>query len=125
MKVDPDQSSTPPDGQPQNAQPAWRQDFPIDVPQDNYLARRDFTKFLVLTSGAFAVGQLCIGAKTLQVQHAAAPTAQKIAPLVDLPVGGTLAFNFPEAHDPCILLRPDEHTLLAYSQKCTHLSCAV
>src|SRR5579875_3286117 len=30
--------------------PAWRQDFPIDWPQDHYVARRDFTKFLVLTA---------------------------------------------------------------------------
>ena len=50
MKVDPEQISTPPDGKPMGRQPAWRQDFPIDVPQDNYIARRDFTKFLVLTS---------------------------------------------------------------------------
>jgi hypothetical protein len=42
-------------------QPAWRRDFPIDWPQDHYVARRDFTRFLVLTSLPFALVQLGIG----------------------------------------------------------------
>jgi Rieske Fe-S protein len=125
MKVDPEHISTPPDGRPMEAQPAWRQDFPMDVPEDNYIARRDFTKFLVLTSGAFVAGQLVIGAKTVQTERAAAPAPRKIASLEELAVGGVFSFTYPESHDTCILLRPDAQTVLAYSQKCTHLSCAV
>ena len=52
---DRDSLSLPPDARPAEAQPQWRQDFPVDVPQDNYIARREFTKFLVLTSLAFVV----------------------------------------------------------------------
>jgi len=52
--------TTPPDRSPADQQPAWREDFPIDWPQDQYVERRDFMKFLVLTSGALAVGQLWI-----------------------------------------------------------------
>jgi hypothetical protein len=37
----------PPDFRPADAQPAWRRDFPIDWPQDQYIERRDFMKFLV------------------------------------------------------------------------------
>ena len=125
MKIDPEQVSTPPDGMPLSEQPAWRQDFPIDTPQDNYVARRDFTKFLVLTSGAFVAGQMVIGIKSIQATHAAPSAAKKVASVADLSVGGAVTFNYPEAHDPCILLHPDEHTFVAYSQKCTHLSCAV
>jgi nitrite reductase/ring-hydroxylating ferredoxin subunit len=125
MKYDPEQISTPPDGKPLPQQPAWRRDFPIDVPEDNYIARRDFTKFLVLTSGAFVAGQACIAAKAVQAQHEAKSNERMIARLADLPVGGALTFTYPEEHDTCILLRPDEKTVLAYSQKCTHLSCAV
>ena len=55
--------SLPPDGRPVSEQPRWRHDFPIDVPQDDYVARRDFTKFMVLTSLAFVVGQVSIGVK--------------------------------------------------------------
>ena len=125
MQFDPEQISTPPDGRPLPQQPAWRRDFPIDVPEDNYIARRDFTKFLVLTSGAFVAGQAYIAAKAVQAQHASKPAPRLIAQLADIPVGGALAFNYPGEHDNCILLRPETATLLAYSQKCTHLSCAV
>jgi Rieske Fe-S protein len=95
------------------------------VPQDNYIARRDFTKFLVLTSGAFVVGQLTIAGKALLVQNAPKPDARRIAAVSEISVGGALAFTYPGAHDTCILLRPNASTFLAYSQKCTHLSCAV
>jgi len=57
--------STGPDHQPLALQPSWRQDFPIDWPADQYVARRDFAKFLVLTSGAFVAGQGWIAAKSL------------------------------------------------------------
>ena len=57
---DPEQVTIPPDGRPLEQQPQWRQDFPIDWPQDHYVARRDFTKFMVLTSFAFVVGQCWI-----------------------------------------------------------------
>ena len=53
-----DQLSVPPDGRPYSDQPQWRNDFPIDWPQDEFVARRDFTKFLVLTSFAFVAGQV-------------------------------------------------------------------
>jgi Rieske Fe-S protein len=34
-------------------------------------------------------------------------------------------FNYPGDQDPCILVRTAEDRYVAYSQKCTHLSCAV
>jgi Rieske Fe-S protein len=125
MKVNREQISTPPDGQPAEQQPAWRQDFPIDVPQDNYVSRRDFAKFMVLTSGAFAVGQFTIAGKSVLDKNGPRPEARRVASVADIPVGGALTFTYPHDHDPCLLLRPDEHTFLAYGQKCTHLSCAV
>ena len=54
-----------PDGRPLSEQPRWRQDFPTDIPADDALARREFTKFLVLTSGAFVAGQCWIGLMSL------------------------------------------------------------
>ena len=125
MTHDHDELSLAPDGLPLCQQPQWRQDFPIDVAQDNYVSRREFAKFLVLISSAFSAGQFWILFKNWQRNQAAAPPAQKIANLADIPVGGTLLFRYPNEHEPCILVRPDEHTLVAYSQKCTHLSCAV
>jgi Rieske Fe-S protein len=42
-----------------------------------------------------------------------------------IPVGGSLLFAYPTDGDPCILVRPAVDRLVAYSQVCTHLSCAV
>ncbi|WP_240614509.1 ubiquinol-cytochrome c reductase iron-sulfur subunit [Herpetosiphon llansteffanensis] len=125
MTRDHDELSLAPDGLPLSEQPQWRQDFPIDVAQDNYVSRREFAKFLVLISSAFSAGQFWILFKNWQRNQQPAPPAQKIASLAEIPVGGTLVFHYPNEHEPCILVRPNADTLLAYSQKCTHLSCAV
>jgi nitrite reductase/ring-hydroxylating ferredoxin subunit len=117
--------SVPPDGRPAANQPAWRRDFPIDWPEDHYVARRDFTKFLGLTSLAFVIGQFWIGAQSLRDRLRGRSPERPVARLDELPVGGARVFHYPRAEDPCLLLRPDERTLLAYGQKCTHLSCAV
>jgi Rieske Fe-S protein len=114
-----------PDGRPASQQPAWRQDFPIDRPQDHYVARRDFTKFLVLVSGAFVFGQVAVGVRNVFRKRRGLPPVVRITALGALPVGGSLVFHYPGEHDDCILVRPAAGTLLAYGQKCTHLSCAV
>lgn len=113
-----------PDGRPMHEQPAWRQDFPVDWPQDHYVARRDFTKFLGLTSLGFVVGQFWIALKSLLGRHTP-PGPRPVARLDQIPVGGSLVFRYPDEPDICLLLRPSEGRLLAFSQKCTHLSCAV
>lgn len=122
----PEQGPQFPDGRPADEQPAWRDDFPIDWPEDHYVARRDYTKFMVLTSLAFAVGQLWIGVKSVmrRVRPESSPRAE-IARLADVPIGGVRTFGYPAPENACLLLRTDERTLVAYSQECSHLSCAV
>ncbi len=124
-KTDPDALSQMPDGQPYADQPRWRQDFPVDVPQDTYISRREFAKFLVLTSAAFTTGQFWILWENWRRQQEPAAPVLKIAELAQIPVGGSLVFHYPTPDEPCLLIRPDANTLRAYSQKCTHLSCAV
>jgi nitrite reductase/ring-hydroxylating ferredoxin subunit len=114
-----------PDGRPMGLQPKWRRDFPIDWPKDDYVSRRDFSKFMVLTSLAFAVGQLWIVGRSLWRKAQGALPIRKVASLSALTVGQTLVFSYPGPHDLCVLVRLAEDTLVAYSQKCTHLSCAV
>jgi Rieske Fe-S protein len=113
-----------PDGKPLSQQPAWRQDFPVDWPEDQYVARRDFTKFLTLTSLAFVVGQAWIGLQHWWRRRDTDPVVP-IARLEDIPVGSVRTFEYPDKEDWCILLRVDADRFLAYDQKCTHLSCAV
>jgi len=122
---DPEQITIAPDGRPMTQQPTWRQDFPIDWPQDHYVARRDFAKFLVLTSAAFVIGQLWIGLQNAWRKRRGEFPLRKIASFSAIPVGGSVVFHYPDAHADCILVRTSERELVAFSQKCTHLSCAV
>ncbi len=123
--VDTDEITRAPDGRPHEAQPKWRRDFPIDTPQDLYVARRDFMKFMVLTSFAFTVGQFWIAAQNWFRRRRGLPETRRIASLSSIPVGGALTFVYPEDTDRCILIRPGPDVLVAFSQQCTHLSCAV
>ena len=122
---DPDRLSVPPDGREFHEQPQWRNDFPIDWPQDELVSRRDFAKFLILTSFAFAVGQIWILFLNFLRRRRGQPPVRRIAAAGDVPVGGALTFSYPEPADTCILVRTGEDRFVAYSQKCTHLSCAV
>ena len=120
-----EQITIAPDFAPAHVQPAWRQDFPIDWPQDLYVERRDFLKFMVLTSGAFTAGQLWIAAQNWLRHHSGQPPVVRVAGIEDLPVGGSLAFRYPDEHEPCLLVRLSAGEFVAFNQKCTHLSCAV
>ena len=123
--IERDQITIAPDFAPADAQPAWRQDFPIDWPQDLYVERRDFMKFMVLTSAAFTMGQLWIAAENWYRRRSGQPPMQRIASINDLPVGSAIGFSYPDEHEPCLLVRVTSREFVAFSQKCTHLSCAV
>lgn len=125
VRINREQLSTPPDGRPMEEQPKWRRDFPIDWPQDDFVARRDFTKFMVLTSFALLVGQGWIVAQNWMRRREGKPEILKIADLASLPVGNAVVFDYPAPRDTCILVRTGEDRFVAYSQKCTHLTCAV
>ncbi len=122
---DSERVSVPPDRRADLSQPRWRRDFPIDWPQDEYVSRRDFTRFLVLTSLAFTVGQFWIVLQNTwrRAQNALPITA--IVPVDAIPVGGHHVFAYPGENDPCILVRLDEATFVAFDRLCTHLLCPV
>jgi Rieske Fe-S protein len=123
---DPDDVSRAPNPQDELSPPEWRSDFPIDIPKDEFVARRDFAKFLVLTSGAFVAGQAWIAAEHLVRQHRGQGKARlKIGSMSQIPPGGVTTFSYPKEQDPCILVRLMDGELVAFSQACTHLSCAV
>ena len=121
---DPDRPRDYPDGRPLADQPQWRRDFPTDVPEDNYVGRREFTKFLVLTSGAFVAGQCWIAVASLFRRTGPFPE-KAVARLDEVPVGGAVEFRYPDDHEPCVLIRLAPDRLVAYGQKCSHLACAV
>jgi len=105
-------------------QPLWRDEFSVRTADERYVSRRQFTKFLVLTSMGMFAGNLWILVKSwFRTEPAYAAAA--VATAGEIPVNGVKLFRYPGPHDPCIMIRLDEDTYVAYSQKCTHLSCAV
>lgn len=122
---EPEQITIAPDWRPMDQQPAWRGDFPIDWPQDQYVERRDFVKFMVLTSLALTAGQFWIGAQNWWRRRRGSPEIVRIATLDQLAASRVLTFTYPGPQDDCVLVRTADDRLVAYSQKCTHLSCAV
>jgi Rieske Fe-S protein len=113
-----------PDGRPASEQPRWRQDFPTDITADEALARREFTKFLVLTSGAFVAGQGWIGLMSVLLDDTPLPE-KRIATVKDVPPNGVVEFRYPDDDAPCLLIILPNGTPVAYGQQCSHLSCAV
>lgn len=104
--------------------PKWRTDFPIEWEGDHYVSRREMVKFLTLGSlllaganwlTAFASGILRKGSKVERYIGSAAKLDET----------GYILFRYPSDRDPCIAVRSIDGSLYAYSQVCTHLSCAV
>jgi Rieske Fe-S protein len=104
--------------------PRWRQDFPVHWENDQYVTRRELAKFLTLGSGLL-VGSSALVALVGRFRQPAAEPRTRVAGAQDLPPGSSLLFRYPTDADPCILIRDREGRLAAYSQVCTHLSCAV
>jgi len=104
--------------------PRWREDFPVRWDEDHYMTRRELAKFLTLGSGLLAGVNVLIAVIGVNERTPRAPL-QRIAGADDIPPGGSLLFRYPTADDPCILVRDISGSLDAYSQVCTHLSCAV
>lgn len=125
INTDKEERSNAPDGRPLSEQPRWRKDFPIDWSRDEYVSRRELTKFIVLTSAAFTVGQFVVGTRwSLRTKKVAHP-GQPIALADELPIGGAKTFIYPEGSTPRLLVRTSETNFVAYDQACTHLMCPV
>ena len=105
-----------------SSEPLWQDEFSVFQADERYVNRRQFAKFLTLTSLAMFVGNLWILVRGWfyrrpEYEPATVVRAGEIA------VGGVKLF--PYAGEQCILVRTGEDDYVAYSQKCTHLSCAV
>ena len=108
----------------ENDRPRWREDFPVRWDEDHYMTRRELAKFLTLGSGLLAGVNALIVLIGLTGKVPAAP-AVRIAGAGDVAPGGSLLFRYPTADDPCILVRDASGRIDAFSQVCTHLSCAI
>lgn len=104
--------------------PKWRDDFPFTADGEDEVTRREFARYLVLASGAFAASSIGVALWTsLRPINRGAP--QAIVAAGSLPAGAAHLFRYPTENDPAILVRLESGELRAFSQKCTHLGCVV
>src|SRR5215469_11387221 len=78
--------------------PLWRDEFSVFTADERYVNRRQFTKFLTLTSFAMLAGNLWILARSLFRRPPVYP-AQAVAALDEVAVGGVKLFAYPTAGD--------------------------
>jgi nitrite reductase/ring-hydroxylating ferredoxin subunit len=104
--------------------PLWQDEFSVFTADERYVNRRQFAKFLTLTSLGMFAGNLWVLARSW-LHRAPSYPRTSVAQLAELPVGDVKLFAYPGPQDPCILIHTAPDTFAAYSQKCTHLSCAV
>ena len=108
----------PPDQQP------WREEFPYHWDADEAVTRREFVRFAVLTSGALFIGTVVLGILG-RLDSRVRKKRALIAKTNELQPGEAKYFHYPNSGDQAMLLRLKNGNYVAYSQKCTHLSCAV
>lgn len=105
--------------------PRWRQDFPILWDEDHYVTRRELAKFLTLGSGTIVLATAGVAVIGDRLRPQGRMQRRRIEGAERIERGGSLLFRYPAEDDPCILVRLANGGLVAYSQVCTHLSCAV
>jgi len=105
-------------------EPLWKEEFSVHTADERYVTRRQLAKFLVLTSFGMFVGNLWILVRSMFRKAPDFPE-RGVATQGEIPVGGVKLFTYPAKQDHCILVRTGHGEYVAYSQKCTHLSCAV
>jgi Rieske Fe-S protein len=102
----------------------WRKEFPYPWDEDEIVTRRDTLRFLLAGSGTLfvATGALAILGSLPQNSNT---TAIAIAKEGELAENQWKVFNYPDEYTQGILIHLPDHGLVAYSDVCTHLSCAV
>jgi nitrite reductase/ring-hydroxylating ferredoxin subunit len=86
-------------------------------------SRRSFTKYLTL-AGLVALAAVLWALFRGRFSKTSFPQIV-IAQAGEIPVGGSKIFQYPRPVDPCILIRTDADSYVAYSRFCTHQECVV
>lgn len=102
----------------------WQAEFPYHWDADDQVSRRELLRFAVMASGALFAATAGVAAlnylKPLRVAR-----RQAIIEMASVPPNGVHYFQYPTSEDPAILLHLTDGRFVAYSGRCTHLSCAV
>ena len=109
----------------QGGQPArWREEFPYDWERDAAVSRRQLLRLAVVASGALFAGTVFLGFLGRRNDRRRG-SPKPIDGALDLAEGKALYFHYPGKDDQAVLLNLPGQGFVAYSQKCTHLSCSV
>jgi nitrite reductase/ring-hydroxylating ferredoxin subunit len=103
--------------------PNWQLEFPYRWDQDDAVTRRQLLRFAVYTSGALFAGTAVIAGLSLAPEAPPGPRVP-IAREDELREGEARYFAYPEG-EQAVLVRMRGGELVAYSQRCPHLACAV
>lgn len=114
-------AKTNPQPQPPNR---WRREFPYHWDADELISRRTLLRFTVISSGALFGGTALLSVLNW-LNDRRRGTPRTITQTDKIPEGGVLYFNYPDPDDQAVLLHLPGGQFVAYSQKCTHLSCSV
>lgn len=107
-----------------HAHEAWREEFPYPWNEDEIVTRRDTLRFLLAGSGALFLATSVL-AILGHVPTSANVQAVPIAKEGELGENEWKVFSFPDQYAQGILIHLPKLGLVAYSDVCTHLSCAV
>ena len=103
---------------------AWQEQFPYDWERDASISRRELLRLAVVTSGALFAGTLVLSVLGRRNDRRRG-SPKPIPGGLELPEGEALYFEYPGKDDQAVLLNLPGQGFVAYSQKCTHLSCSV
>lgn len=108
-------------------EPQWRSEFPYRWREDDVVTRRDTLRFLVGGAGALFVATAALDAiaHIADVTSATPDHIVAVAKTGELAVNESKVFTFPDQFGQGILINLPDRGLVAYSDVCTHLSCAV
>lgn len=104
--------------------PRWWTSFPYHWDSDEMVGRRALLRLTVIASGALFAATAGIAALS-KLWPLGQVDRQFVARVSDVPPGAVKYFNYPGPDDQAVLLHLTDGRFVAYSQRCTHLSCAV
>jgi Rieske Fe-S protein len=102
----------------------WREEFPYHWRADDLVTRRDTLRFLVAGSGALFIATTALAAVG-SLRSTGSVSEVAVARVGELAENEWRVFNFPDQYAQGILVNLPGKGLVAYSDVCTHLSCAV